>query len=135
MPFATALTMLEGGRLAMAHQNALRFHRQIACEPEYNGPVLDDAEAGRIAARLQEATVLFLANHGVIVHGPSLAWAFDDLYYLERACMHQVLAQGTGQILNLIPEHVAARTARQMAGEREQSDLHLQALRRMFRFV
>ena len=26
MPYATALTMIEGGRLAMAHQNALRFH-------------------------------------------------------------------------------------------------------------
>jgi ribulose-5-phosphate 4-epimerase/fuculose-1-phosphate aldolase len=134
MPFATALTMLQGGRLEMAHQNALRFHRQIAYENEYNGLVLEEAEAKRIAGRLRDATVLFLANHGVIVRGPSVAWAFDDLYYLERACMHQVLAQGAGRPLKLIPEHVAARTAKQMAGERQQSDLHLQALRRMFGF-
>jgi len=132
MPFATALTMLQGGRLEMAHQNALRFHRAVAYEDEYNGLVLDEAEANRIAGRLTDATVLFLANHGVIVRGPTVAWAFDDLYYLERACMHQVLAQGTGQPLKLIPEHIAARTAKQMAGERQQSDLHLKALRRMF---
>jgi ribulose-5-phosphate 4-epimerase/fuculose-1-phosphate aldolase len=132
MSFATALTLLQGGRLEMAHQNALRFFRQVAYENEYNGLVLDDAEANRIADRLKDATVLFLANHGVIVRGPNVAWAFDDLYYLERACMHQVLAQGTGLPLKLIPEHIAVRTAKQMAGERQQSDLHLRALRRRF---
>lgn len=134
MPFATALTLLEAGRLAMAHQNALRFHGQVAYDDQYNGLVLDEAQAERIARRLDEASVLFLANHGVIVRGASVAWAFDDLYYLERACMHQVLAMGTGRPLKLVPEHVAARTARQMAGERQQSDLHLAALRRMFGF-
>lgn len=130
MPFATALALLQGGRLEMASQNALRFHRQAAYENEYNGLVLDDAEAERIAKRLTGHSVLFLANHGVIVRGPNVAWAFDDLYYLERACMHQVLAQGTGRALKLIPESIAARTAKQIAGERQQSELHLAALRR-----
>ena len=131
MPFATALTLVEGGRLLMASQNALRFHNQVAYEDAYNGLVLDDAEARRIAHRMTDAAVLFLAHHGVIVRGPSVAWAFDDLYYLERACMHQVLAQGTGRPVRTIPEHVVERTARQMAGERQQSDLFLKALRRM----
>jgi ribulose-5-phosphate 4-epimerase/fuculose-1-phosphate aldolase len=134
MPFATALCLLQGGRLEMASQNALRFYRQVAYENEYNGLVLDDAEAERIARRLAGHSVLFLANHGVIVRGPTVAWAFDDLYYLERACMHQVLAQGTGKPLKLIPDAVAARTAKQIAGERQQSDLHLKALRRNFGF-
>ena len=35
---------------------------------------------------------LFLRNHGVIVSGPTVAQAYDDLYYLERAAMVQVLA-------------------------------------------
>jgi ribulose-5-phosphate 4-epimerase/fuculose-1-phosphate aldolase len=130
MPFATALALLQGGRLEMASQNALRFYRQVAYETEYNGLVLDDAEGQRIARRLASHNVLFLANHGVIVRGPSVAWAFDDLYYLERACMHQVLAQGTGKPLKLIPDAIAARTAKQIAGERQQSELHLKALRR-----
>jgi ribulose-5-phosphate 4-epimerase/fuculose-1-phosphate aldolase len=134
MPFATALGMLQDGRMAMAHQNALRFFGQVAYDDQYNGLVLDDREGERIALKLADATVLFLANHGVIVRGPTVAWAFDDLYYLERACMHQVLAMSTGRPLRLIPESVAARTARQMAGERQQSDLHMLALRRMFGF-
>lgn len=134
MPYATALSMLDGGRLEMAHQNALRFHGAVAYDEHYNGLVLDDREGERIARLLAGARVLFLANHGVIVTGPSVAWAFDDLYYLERACMHQVLAQSTGRPLKLIDPAVAARTARQLDGERQQSDLHLAALRRRYRF-
>jgi ribulose-5-phosphate 4-epimerase/fuculose-1-phosphate aldolase len=116
----------------MAHQNALRFFGAVAYDDQYNGLVLDDAEAERIARRLRDARVLFLANHGVIVVGPTVAWAFDDLYYLERACMHQVLAMSTGRPLKRVAEHVAARTARQMDGERQQSDLHMAALRRRY---
>lgn len=134
MPFATALTMVEDGRLEMASQNALRFFGQVAYDERYNGLVLDDREGERVARKLADASVLFLANHGVIVRGPNVAFAFDDLYYLERACMHQVLAMGTGKPLKLIPESIAMRTAHQIAGERQQSTLHLQALRRMFGF-
>jgi ribulose-5-phosphate 4-epimerase/fuculose-1-phosphate aldolase len=134
MPHATALTMIDGGRLAMAHQNALRFHEAIAYEDDYNGLALDTAEGERIARRMGQARVLFLANHGVIVTGPSVAWAFDDLYFLERACMLQVLAMSTGRPLKPIAPHVAVRTARQMDGERQQSDLHLAALRRRYGF-
>ncbi|HYS12026.1 MAG TPA: aldolase [Burkholderiaceae bacterium] len=135
MPFATALTMVEGGKLEMASQNALRFFDQVAYDERYNGLVLDDREGERIARKMVDASVLFLANHGVIVRGPNVAYAFDDLYYLERACMHQVLAMGTGKPLKLIPESVAMRTAAQIGGERQQSTLHLQALRRMFGFT
>jgi ribulose-5-phosphate 4-epimerase/fuculose-1-phosphate aldolase len=131
MPFATSLSMLHAGRLEMAHQNSLRFFGQVAYDDQYNGLVLDDREGERIARKFTDASVLFLANHGVIVRGPNVAYAFDDLYYLERACMHQVLAMGTGRPLRLIPESVAARTAAQIAGERQQSTLHMQALRRM----
>jgi hypothetical protein len=49
--------------------------------------------------------------------------------------MHQVLAMGTRLPLKLIPESIAERTAAQIAGERQQSTLHLQALQRMFGFV
>lgn len=132
MPHATALTMVQGGRLEMAHQNALRFFRSVAYDGAYRGLVLDDSEAARIAALLADATVLFLANHGVIVRGPTVAWAFDDLYYLERACMFQVLAMSTGRPLAMVDPQVAAFTAHQIQGERQQSNLFLQALQRQF---
>jgi ribulose-5-phosphate 4-epimerase/fuculose-1-phosphate aldolase len=84
-----------------------------------------------MAAQLRDADVLFLANHGIIVCGPSVAYAFDDLYYLERACMLQVLALGTGRRLRLVAEKIAAQTRAQMDAERQQSELHLAALKRI----
>src|SRR5688572_31417011 len=83
MPYATALTLLEGGRLEMVEQNALRFHDDIAYDDEYNGLVVDNAEGDRLARVLGSKRIMFLANHGVIVVGRSVAEAFDALYYLE----------------------------------------------------
>ena len=70
MPYATALTLLEGGRLEMVEQNALRFHDDIAYDDTYNGLVVDNAEGDRLARVLGSKRVMFLANHGVIVVGP-----------------------------------------------------------------
>lgn len=135
MPFATALTLTQGGRLEWASQGALRFHGKVAYDADYNGLVLDDAEGQRIGGLFKaagsQASVLFLANHGVIVTGDTVAWAYDDLYYLERAAMHQVLAQSTGKPLKLIDPAIARKTAAQIAGERQQSDLFFETLRRM----
>lgn len=131
MPYATALTIIEGGRLAWSSQNSLRFHGRVAYDEEYNGLALDAAEGDRLASRMREADVLFLANHGVLVCGSSVAHAFDDLYYLERACMLQVLAAGTGKPLRIVPEKIAAMTRAQMDAERMQAELHLAALKRI----
>jgi ribulose-5-phosphate 4-epimerase/fuculose-1-phosphate aldolase len=133
MPYATALTLVEGGRLEWAGQNALRFWGQVAYDDTYNGLALDDAEGERIAAQLDGgATVMFMASHGVTVVGPTIAWALDDLYYLERACMHQVLATQAagGRALRRVPDAVCAQVAAQTAGERQQSDLFFTALKR-----
>jgi ribulose-5-phosphate 4-epimerase/fuculose-1-phosphate aldolase len=131
MPYATALTILEGGRLEPASQNALRFYGRVGYDETYNGLALDEGEGERIASRLNGGDVLFLANHGVIVCGESIAWAFDDLYYLERACMLQVIAQGTGKALKRLPHAIASATARQHAAERQQSDLFFAAMKRV----
>ena len=112
MPYATALTMLEGGHLAMAHQTAVRFHRRMTHVP-FCGIALDRSEGERLAAAQRadpSVDVMFLDNHGVTIGGESVAVAFDDLYYLERACRQQVLAQSTGLPLKLIPEPVLTET-------------------------
>lgn len=133
MPFATALTLVAGGRVEWCNQNALRYWNRIAYDEEYNGVALDEAEGRRIAAGLAGKDVMFMASHGVTVVGPSVAWTFDDLYYLERACMHQVLAvqAAAGRPLRVIPEAMCAQVAAQIAGERQQSDLFFASIRRM----
>jgi len=131
MPFATTLTVVHGGRLEWASQNALKFHGRVAYDDIYNGLALDEAEGDRMCALAKDSDVLFLANHGVIVCGPTVAAAFDDLYYLERACMLQVLAMGTGKPLRIVPERVAMMTGRQMMEDTGQTELHFSALKRM----
>jgi ribulose-5-phosphate 4-epimerase/fuculose-1-phosphate aldolase len=132
MPYATALTLLEHGRLEMAEQNALRFHDDIAYDDIYNGLVVDDAEGDRLARVLGAKRVMFLASHGVIVLGPSVAEAFDLMYYLERACRLQVLARSTGGSLRKVRDEVVRETYRLLlADARKYAGAHFSALKRI----
>ncbi|MFC5605566.1 aldolase [Variovorax soli] len=132
MPYATALTLTTDRALdPTLSQNAMRFMHRIAIDAEYNGLALGTAEGERIARAMAGKDVAFLGNHGVIVAGGSIAHAYDDLYYLERACLHQVIAQSTGRPLAPVNEALAAQVAAQIQGEREQSDLFFEALRRL----
>ena len=131
MPFATALTLtVDRGLDTTLSQNAMRFHGRIAIDAHYNGLALDDSEGERIAHAMDGADVAFLGNHGVVVCGARVDHAYDDLYYLERACMHQVLAQQTGRPLQPVAAELAARVGAQTLGERLQSELFFEALRR-----
>jgi ribulose-5-phosphate 4-epimerase/fuculose-1-phosphate aldolase len=131
MPYATALTLTtQRGLDTCLSQSAMRFHGRTAVDARYNGLALDDAEGERIARAMGDADVAFLGNHGVIVCGAQLAHAYDDLYFLERACMHQVLAQSTGRPLAPVDEALARHVGEQTRGERLQSELFFEALRR-----
>jgi ribulose-5-phosphate 4-epimerase/fuculose-1-phosphate aldolase len=133
MPFTTALTLVESGRLEWCNQNALRFYNRIAYDDTYNGVALDEAEGERIARQLAGKDVMLMASHGVTVVGQSIAWAFDDLYYLERACMHQTIAQQAAgkKSLRKIDAEMRQKVADQIASERQQSDLFFASIKRM----
>jgi ribulose-5-phosphate 4-epimerase/fuculose-1-phosphate aldolase len=131
MPYATALTLTTNcGLDTTLSQNAMRFHGRVVLDRAYNGLALDESEGERIAHALAGRDIAFLANHGVVVCGDRIDHAFDDLYYLERACAAQVLALSTGVGLKPATADVAERVARQMQGERLQSELFFAALRR-----
>ena len=132
MPYATALTLLEPGRLEMVEQNALRFHDEIAYDDVYNGLVVDNAEGDRLAAALGDKRIMFLANHGVIVVGASVAEAFDSLYYLERACRLQVLARSMGGKLRAVRPDVVRDTHRMLVADlAKYAGAHFTALKRI----
>jgi len=132
MPYATSLTLLEGGRLEMVEQNALRFHDDIAYDDTYNGLVVDNAEGDRLARALGGKRVLFLANHGVIVVGPTVAEAFDLMYYLERACRLQVLARSSQKSFRKIRPEVVRDTYRLiLADTPKYANAHFDALKRI----
>ena len=132
MPYATALAMLEGEPLAWAGQTALKFYGRTVVDETYNGLALDCAEGDRIAAAMGGADIAFMRNHGVLVTAPSIAEAWDDLYYLERAAQAQVLAESTGRRLQPVERTLAEATARQMReGGSESARLHLESIKRV----
>ena len=61
VPYSTALTAIECGRLQMIHQNAARFFGEIAYDDHINGI----AEAMQEGER--DGQILLLATHGVVV--------------------------------------------------------------------
>lgn len=135
MPHALALAMIEGGRLEMADQSALRFHGRIAYDDHYAGLAMDWDEANRTARAMGGADVLFMANHGVTVARPSVAEAWDDLYFLEEACRVQILAMSTGRPLRRVSDNVAAGFAACLGEESLSAtaygERHFQAIKRI----
>jgi ribulose-5-phosphate 4-epimerase/fuculose-1-phosphate aldolase len=131
MPYATALTSIRDGRIEMCTQNAFRYFDRIAYDEHYAGLALSNDEGERMCRAMGDKEILFLRNHGIIVTGATVAQAYDDLYYLERAAMVQVLAMQTGRPLQVLDEDTARHTANQMIGEAQQSFLHFESLKRM----
>ena len=131
MPYATALCCSERGRVEWCSQNSLRYYGRIGYDDCYNGLALDEAEGDRMGQLMADHDILFLANHGVVVTAENVALAFDDLYYLERACMIQVLAESRGKPLQIIPDDLCQQTHRQIVEEVDQSYLHMDAIKRI----
>ena len=133
-PYATALTMIEGGRLEWSLHSTCRFYGRVAYDTDYDGVALSDSVGERLARILGDAEVLFLGSHGVMTAAPSIAQAFDDLYFLERVAQTQLLAMATSQPrVSLTPELIR-QVADQMHHERFDLgyiDRHFEAQKRL----
>eukprot|EP01043_Picozoa_sp_COSAG02_P052251 COSAG02_NODE_5598_length_4199_cov_9.633659_2_plen_378_part_00 len=157
MPYATALACTTArarassdgdarppNRLAFVHQGSSRFWGRTVYEDRFGGLVMDDEEGMAFARRLaelptkenlsEELSVLFLANHGVLVCAPTVAMAYDSLYYLERACMFQAMALQAmgphGQLQCISDAQMDALHQQKMKVCSFQAQKHFGALRR-----
>jgi ribulose-5-phosphate 4-epimerase/fuculose-1-phosphate aldolase len=136
-PHATALTMLQGGRLSMSLQATTRFYGRDVYDTAYDGVALADSVGERMAKVIGTNEIVFLGNHGVITLGPTVARAYDDLYFLERAARTQILAMSTGLALAELSDEMAAETCRQSTYERLDlgyAENHFAALKRLHGF-
>jgi ribulose-5-phosphate 4-epimerase/fuculose-1-phosphate aldolase len=111
-PYATALMGLVDPELKPIDQNTARYYNRVAVDLEFGGIADDRAEGERLARVLGNKNRMMMGNHGVLVAGATVAEAFEDLYYLERACQTMVLAHSTGQKLNVMSGEIAEKTAR-----------------------
>lgn len=131
MPYATALSMTDGPPLIFAGQSSLKFYGRTAVDENYNGLALDETEGDRIAGAIGDADIVFMKHHGVMVLGPTIAEAWDDLYYLERACEVQTLALSTGRTVTPVDPAIAEAAYRQIRmGDAESGRLHLESVKR-----
>jgi ribulose-5-phosphate 4-epimerase/fuculose-1-phosphate aldolase len=128
-PFATALSLVAGGRVLMADQNALAVYDRVAYYEVWDGFVSDLDHGKRLAAALGDKRVLVMSNHGVLVVGPTIAEAYTDLYQLERACMIQCHAQAMGTVRSI--PHELARDAPAEIDSTRYKLAHFAAMRRL----
>ncbi len=110
-PYATALACLKDPTLIPMDNNTARFWGRVGYDLEFGG-ISDSAEEGQhLAEAMQGNTVLVMGNHGVTVTGPTVAEAFEDLYFFEKAAQTQILALSSGQPLSVLSDEVARNTA------------------------
>ena len=131
MPYATALTLTAGGFDTKLSQNSMLFHGRVATLA-YGGLVDGATEGARFGEVIgDEVTVVMLENHGVMVIGTDVADAWKKLYFLERACQVQVLAQSTGQPLIPVSDAIAEHTATQWLKEASNAVALFDAVKRL----
>jgi ribulose-5-phosphate 4-epimerase/fuculose-1-phosphate aldolase len=134
-PWALALNMLEDNRLLPATQTAAFFDGRIAYDDTYTGLAATLSEGERLARLMENKSVMFLKNHGVISVGDTIAQAYRLLYKLERACRTQVLAMSTGKPIHVLEQAVIDKVRTPSVDDRhsrsERERLYFEAMMRV----
>lgn len=126
--YATALACLKNPELLPIDQNTMRFFNRVAIDFGFDGMGLE-GEAERLTTTLGNKSILMMGNHGVMVTGETVAQAFDDLYYFERACETFITALSTGKELNVVSDEVAEKTMQQWMDYPGFAEKHFAALK------
>ncbi len=128
-PYATALACLKDPTLLPIDNNTARFWGRVGYDLEFGG-ISDSAEEGRhLAAALAGHTILVMGNHGVTITGQTVAQAFEDLYFFEKAAQTQILALSSGRDLSILTDEVAQNTAKGWQAYRGMADKHFEYLK------
>ena len=110
--YATALSTLKDPTLKPIDQNTMRFYNRVAIYNDFGGLGFEE-ESNKMAAAIGNNRSMLLANHGVLTLGETVAQAFDELYYFERACETYLTALSTNKELNIVNSNVAEKTAQE----------------------
>ena len=126
--YATALASLRDKTLPAIDQNTARFFESVAIDERYDGMGVGD-EATRLATELDGKPIVLMGNHGFMAIAPTVAEAFDEMYFFERAAETYITALSTGRELHVLRDEVARKTARQWEYYASSADRHLAALK------
>ncbi len=126
---STALAMLADPQLKPLDNNTARFFNRVAIDRQFGG-IADEAEEGaRLVAALGHHKTMLMGNHGLMCVGESVAEAFEDMYFFERAAQTQLLAYASGQPLAVLDDAMAEKTAQGWEPYRGMSYAHFAHLK------
>ncbi len=127
--YATVLSTMKDPVLPPVDQSAARFFNRVAVDAHYGGLGLAE-EGERLSTLLGNHSVLVMGNHGILTAAPTVAEAFDLIYYFERACETYITALATGRELAVLSDEIAEKTAYEIANyEGHYPHRHLSAIR------
>ena len=104
-----AVSAMKCGLMPLA-QTAMRFI-DVGYH-EYEGVALNLEEQARVVRDLGNREAMILRNHGLLVVGPSIAEAFNNIFRLERACQLQVMALSCNTELSMPPRPLIEATSK-----------------------
>lgn len=130
-PYTTALCLIQGGKIDPVNITGFQFSGKIAYDDNCQGGALSTKEGDREAEILGDNNILMMRNHGPIVIGPTIAAAFDRLYYLEEVCKRQMLAMAAQRPLQQVSAPIVAQLAEDIPLYDAYAQKHLAAIRRV----
>jgi ribulose-5-phosphate 4-epimerase/fuculose-1-phosphate aldolase len=110
-PYALALACLKDPTMLPLDNNTAKFFGRIAYDMGFGGIADAQEEGERLAEAIGDKSVLLMGNHGVTIVGETVAEAFEDLYFFEKAAQTMILALSTGKPLAVLSDAVAQNTA------------------------
>ena len=128
-PYATALACLKDPTVVPIDNNTARFYGRTAYDLSFGGIADAEEEGERLAESIGDKSVLVMGNHGVTIVGETVADAFEDLYFFEKAAQTIILARSSGQPLAVLSDAVAQNTADGWKPYRGMAQKHFDYLR------
>lgn len=112
-PAGQAVSAHEEGLLPLT-QTAMIIREDLAFH-DYEGIAVDLSERERIVGDLGDKGAMLLRNHGTLAVGRNVGECFVKLYFLERACLAQIMALSAGDKVNNPPQGAAETASQQGA--------------------
>jgi ribulose-5-phosphate 4-epimerase/fuculose-1-phosphate aldolase len=128
-PYTTALAGLKDPTMKPIDQNTARFFGKMGVDLDFGGIADDSGEGARLAQAFGNRPILLMGNHGVTISGASVAEAFEDLYFFERAAKTLMLAYASGQELSVMSDAIAEKTAEGWRDYNDMAFAHFDALK------
>ena len=126
--YSTVLASLADSTMPPIDQNSARFFNRVVIDDDFDGMAFEQ-EGERCSTKLGDNKIMIMGNHGLLVVAPTVAEAFDDLYYFERAAKNLILAYSSGKSLKLLSPQTAEKTARQWENYRSLAHMHFSEIK------